>query len=147
MAVIIMPHKTPGKGHPDSKKSQPLTLTPGTRFWLTLVDATYTGPEEDAPEPQIVWVEVHSVDKRKNPLTGEEESAVIAKLLLDPSMHQEPVILTSIVSESNQFLDIKIKAEYAQDTLGKTEGTGPYFTDVSKPNATEIPPGQHPREL
>jgi hypothetical protein len=144
--MVIMPRKTPRKQDPDDKNPQSLTITTGTRFWLTLVDATYAGPEGDAPEPRIVWVEVHSVDERKNPQTANEENAVIAKILLDPNAHQVPLLQIKGTDVPNQFLDIKIKAEYAQDTLGKAHGTGPYYTDASRPSAPEISP-QHPREL
>jgi hypothetical protein len=147
MAMVTMPRKTPRKEDPEDKNPQSLAITAGTRFWLTLVDATYTGPEEDAPEPRIVWVEVHSVDERRNPQTANKENAVIAKILLDPSAHKVPLLRIKGTDVPNQFLDIKIKAEYAQDTLGKAHGTGPHYTDVSKPNAPEISPRQHPREF
>lgn len=141
-----MPRKTTGKGKSADRGSKSLTITPGTRFWLTVIDATYEGPEEDAPKPMIMWVEVHSLDKRLDPLRG-EEAAVIAKLLLDPNNPGRVTFRVSAGTEYKQFLDIKIKAEYAQDALGKVQGTGPYYTDVPKPSVPEIPPYRHPREI
>lgn len=142
-----MPNKIPPNGEPVNENADFLTVTPGTRFWITLIDATYEGPKEQAPEPEILWIEVHSLDKKISPLSKKEEGAVIAKILSKPHVTGRPMFRVSSSADSNQFLNIKIKAEYAQDTLGQAQGTGPYYTDSPRPDASEIPPYPNPREL
>lgn len=143
----VMPNRKRQKNTSADESPEPLTLAPGVRFWLTLIDTTYEGPEEDAPEPAIAWVEVHSIEKITNPLSEQQEGVLTAKILATSHVAGKPVLRLSHDPGLYQFLDIKIKAEYAQDALGRSEGTGPYYTDSPRPNASEIPPNRIPREL
>jgi hypothetical protein len=148
-----MPKRAAGKDGPADRAAKSLTVKSGTRFWLTIVDAAYDGPEEDAPEPVTMWVEVNTLGKKRGGSTGDEHS-VIVKRLMDPYGPERPisgdarkVALNVTNSGYNSFLEIKISAEYAQDLLGGIQGTSPHHANATEPSIQEIPTRKYPPEI
>jgi hypothetical protein len=148
-----MPRHSAGKDGSADKSSKSLTIKSGTRFWLTIVDAAYDGPEENAPEPEIIWVEVDSLGRKRDRLAGGEHSVVV-KRLMDPYNPERPisgdsrkVTLNMTNTGYDSFLEIKISAEYAQDLLGGIQGTSPYQANAADPSIPEIPTRNHPPEI
>jgi hypothetical protein len=90
----------------DAQQQSSVNMEPGRRLWLTIIDPT-------AKEPEKLWVEVFSSD----------EDSIVVKLV-SPDTLMEPTFRQSGMN-ADAFQMIKLRAEYARDTIGGAQASPP----------------------
>jgi hypothetical protein len=112
----------------DAQQERSVGMEPAKRLWLKIIDTVLDGAGQPVDtEPELFWVEIISSD---------EDSIVVRRLISPTALPAAPRVLPRVKIGSgtpvSAFLNIKLKAEYARDTIGGAKAS------TSRPD--EIPP-------
>jgi hypothetical protein len=126
-----IPKPPPDKRPVSNEHASSITIRPGTRLWLTIVDTTRNYAKNEEIEQVTLWVEVISSDPKQG---------IVVNQLVNPSDPHQPYFRASATGTGtvDAFQNIKIKAEYANDVLGDIQGTTPHH--IPRPPFPGDPP-------